>query len=112
LTIDQKFFIVNCWAIKTFFYPQWFGNPNLFSIGGNNCFQSLATKFFPPFVIMHRVRQKLSKKYYMPPFQIQLLMIEKFRLPSNNPNFLDGKQNPYLVAIHMAIKNFWSPTIW
>jgi hypothetical protein len=25
---------------------------------------------------------------------------------------LDGKQNPYLVAIHMAIKNFWSPTIW
>ncbi len=56
--------------------------------------------------------KSFQKTYYMPPFQIQLLMIEKFRLPSNNPNFLDGEQNPYLVAIHMAIKNFWSPTIW
>jgi hypothetical protein len=44
-------------------------------------------------------------------FQIQSLAIKFFLLPSNDLNFSDGNQNPFLVTIHMVNKSFWSLTI-
>jgi hypothetical protein len=40
------------------------------------------------------------------------LMTKNIWLLSNNLDFLDVEQNPYLVSIRMGIENFWSPTIW
>jgi len=112
LAIDRKFLIANCWATKTFSI--------LNSLATKTFFQLVATIFFNHWQLNFchllsshiELNESFQKTYYMPPFPIQLLMTEKFRLQSNDPNFLDGKQNPCLVAFCMAIENFWSSIIW
>jgi hypothetical protein len=56
--------------------------------------------------------QNFPKTYYMPPFQIHLLVIEKFQSLSNDQKFSIDKGNPVLVTIHTVTKNMWSLFVW
>lgn len=103
VTIQQSRFFIWQPKVNQISHMATEGEPD-FSYGNRRW-----TKFsvnFLSFFWSSLVNESFPKIYYMPPFQIQLLVIEKFQSPSNNLGFLDDDWNPFLINICMVIKFF------
>ncbi len=51
-------------------------------------FCHLQLEFWLPWIVVHRVQQELFKKYYKPPFQIELLVTKIFLITIQQSSFL------------------------